>query len=108
MSHATVVSRISLGSIFVLLAACADVLAAEKAAKESPSESKARQDVKAALKAEAAGDNDRRTKLLNSAVGTAPALAEANWQLARVRIGQEWLSLADAEQRASSSPQLAE
>lgn len=102
------ISSTALRCCFILLAASRPLLAVEKAAKESPSEAKARQDVKAALKAEAAGDNDRRTELLNSAVGMAPKLAEANWHLAKVRIGQEWMILPDAEQRASSDPLLAE
>jgi len=102
------ISRTAVGFCFVLLAASLPLFAAEKASKESPAEAKARQDVKAALKAEAAGDNDQRTKLLDGALRVAPAVAEANWHLARVRVGQEWMTLADAEQRASRDPQLAE
>lgn len=102
------ISRTALASCFVLLAASLHLIAAEKATKASPTETKARQDVKAALKAEAGGDNDRRTQLLNRAFDVAPALAEANWHLANVLAGGKWLGLKEAESQAADDPQLAE
>src|SRR5581483_5579688 len=46
--------------------------AAEKAAKNVAAAAAAREEVVAALKAEVAGENDRRTELLASAARTAP------------------------------------
>ncbi|HEY2413445.1 MAG TPA: polymorphic toxin-type HINT domain-containing protein [Pirellulaceae bacterium] len=87
--------------------------AADKGVKANPAAGDANRQVAnrqviAALRAEAAGDNERRAELLNSAVRAEPDLAEANWHLARVRIGNRWLTLDNAQQEAASDPQLAE
>lgn len=100
-------SRAAAGSISILLMASFALPAAEKP-KESPAEAQARQDVKAALQAEAAGDNARRAECLADAVKSAPELAEANWHLARIRQADNWLALPDAEQKAAEDRQLAE
>jgi hypothetical protein len=102
------ISRAELGSTLILLAASLNLLAADKTPKENPADTKARQEVKAALQAEAAGDNAHRAELLANAQSSAPELAEANWHLAKLRIGGKWLSLIVAEQQAVSDPQLTE
>jgi hypothetical protein len=102
------ISRGFVGSLLILAVASLQAASAEKTAKESGATAAARKQVETALRAEAAGDNTRRADLLKTAVETAPALSEANWHLARVRVGDQWLSLADAEQHASSDPLLAE
>jgi hypothetical protein len=76
--------------------------------KESPAVATARQDVQAALKAEVAGDNDRRLELLRTAERAAPELPEPQWHLGRVRVGNKWLSYLEAEAAAASDTTLAE
>ena len=102
-----IISLAALGLLLILAVVSFPLLAAEKVAKESAAEAKARQDVKAALRAEAEGDNSQRAERL-TALWQAPDLAEANWHLAKVRSGQQWLRLADVEQQAASDAQLAE
>src|SRR5262249_48852951 len=95
------------GSLLILAAAFT-ALAAEKGSKETPAEAKARQEVRAALRAEASGDNQRRTEHLAAAARGAPGLAEVNWHLGRVWAVNRWLNLADEEEHANHDPQLAE
>jgi hypothetical protein len=95
-------------SLLILPVAVCALSAADKSPKESPTEAKARQEVKAALQAEATGDNDRRAERLAAAERDAPELAEANWHLGRVRVGNHWLMLTEAEERAIRDPQLVE
>src|SRR5262249_19848464 len=102
-----ILSRALTGTAVVLFALC-PVWAAEKTVKESPSIAAARKQVEAALKAEAAGDNERRARLVASAVESAPALPEANWQSAHVHVVGKWLTLAEAEQHTASDPIVAE
>jgi hypothetical protein len=91
-----------------LLATAFNLPAADKNIAENPAVATARQDVAAALKAEAAGDNDERARSLARALSTAPLLDEANWHAARVRIDDEWLTLAEAEKEASRDGRLSE
>src|SRR5262249_36938342 len=65
-------------------------------------------EVRAALRAEASGDNQRRTEHLAAAARGAPGLAEVNWHLGRVWAVNRWLNLADEEEHANHDPQLAE
>jgi hypothetical protein len=67
-----------LGLLVVHTAASLNLAAADKAPQESSAEEQARQDVLAALKAEAAGDNERRRELLEGAARLAPDVAEYN------------------------------
>jgi hypothetical protein len=71
-------------------------------------ETKAREQVTEALRAEARGDNAARARGLASAWLAAPDLAEANWHLGRVHVGGQWLKLADAELAAGCDPVLEE
>jgi hypothetical protein len=64
--------------------------------------------VAAALAAEARGDNEQRGKQLEAALALVPEFSAAQWHLARVRLGEEWLSLAEAEQKTAADPRLAE
>jgi len=102
------VSRGLFGSLLILIATSWQSIAAEKAPKETPLAAAAKKQVESALRAEAAGDNDRRTELLSGAIQSAPDLREANWHLARVQISGKWLPLDEAEQHAASDQLLAE
>ena len=78
-----IVSRRFIGSLAVLLAFALPAWNAENAgknAKANPSTTAARQQVTDALRAEAAGDNDRRTDLLASAARLArPTRSSTRW-----------------------------
>ena len=89
----------------VTFAGLARVAAATE--EETAKEAAARSEVIAALKAEAAGDNDERSKRLYAAWLAAPQLAEANWHIGRVRFGDDWLPLGEVVGRAESDPDLA-
>src|SRR6187200_1580238 len=101
------ISRRILGSFLVLIAGSWSA-GAEKITRPSAVLIAARKDVEAALRAEAAGDNDRRAELLASASRAASDLPEANWHLGRVQIANKWLTLDEAEQQAADDPLLAE
>src|SRR5262245_18341347 len=103
-----VIAWAAAGSCVILAASWLPGLAADKSPKSDPAEANARKDVLAALKAEASGDNEKRKERLSAALATAPALAEANWHLAKVRTSDKWLTLDEAESEASSDPQVAE
>jgi hypothetical protein len=60
--------------------------------------------VKQALQAESTGDNAARGRYLTQAFLAAPDLAEANWHLARVRVGDDWLPLGEAVARKAQDP----
>lgn len=60
--------------------------------------------VKQALLSESSGDNAARGRYLTKAFLAAPDLAEANWHLARVRVGEAWLPLAEAVARKAQDP----
>ena len=83
------------------------MLAAEKSSKESATVVLALDQVHAALRAEAAGDNDRRADLLHSAWLAAPHLPQANWHLARVQVENEWLPAGQLASQAASAANLA-
>jgi hypothetical protein len=100
MSRTILCVALSLAVLYT--AFCDPSLAAEPRSKDTAAESKARESVLAALAAEAACDNERRTELLTEARQLAPDLAEANWHLARVKLYGGWLPLADAEAVATS------
>ena len=91
-------------SILLVVGAIASssVRAADK--HEAPAETQARDLVKQALVAESQGDNDQRSKYLKEAWLSVPDLAEANWHMARIRVGQEWQPLAEAVSAATQSP----
>ncbi len=101
------VSCALLGSLAILFAPRFSASAADKNPKNSEAAA-AREQVAAALRAEIAGENDRRAELLASAVRTAPDLPEANWHLGRVQIAGKWRTLDDARQEAANDQQLAE
>jgi hypothetical protein len=106
-----IVSRRFMGSLAVLIAFALPARSAENAgknAKANPSTTAARQQVTDALRAEAAGDNDRRTDLLASAARLASDLPETNWHQGRVLVADRWLSLDDAATQAINDPHLAE
>jgi hypothetical protein len=111
-SGVAVMSRVSFvawaGSLAILLAGSIRLPATERGTDESPEAVKARREVRAALKAEAAGENDERLQRLESARSAAPELAEPNWHSAKVRLDERWLALAEAEKQAASDSRLAE
>ena len=94
--------------VVLLSATFASSFAVEKSSDESRASIEAKQEVQAALRAEAAGENLRREELLASALRRAPHLAEANWHLARVQDGGRWQALAELEQRAAKDSKLTE
>ncbi len=82
--------------------------AADKVAKDTKATTAAREQVTAALRAEIAGENDRRTELLTAAARTAPDLPEANWHLGRVKQAGKWATLDEAQQEATNDSRLVE
>ena len=90
--------------------AAATALAAERGntPTESPEVVQARQHVAAALAAEARGDNESRGKQLEAALAIAPDFSAAQWHLAKVKLDDKWLTLAEAEQQTAADPRLAE
>lgn len=95
-------------SLALCVAAVFPALSADKDAKPNPKADAARQQIADALRAEAAGDNDRRASLLAAAIRTAPDLPEANWQQAQVEIGGKWLTLDAAAEHFANDDQLTE
>jgi hypothetical protein len=99
-------ARTFLWALFGVLAAVAFRPPCAAAADESPKESAApvaaRADVNAALEAEAAGQNERRSELLYQAWLAAGDLPEANWHTGRVQVDDGWLPLGEAVSRAAS------
>jgi hypothetical protein len=91
-------------ALCLLAAAVPVAFPAEDGAKPAADDGAARELVSQALKAEAAGDNDRRGELLYRAWLAAPQLPEANWHTARVQSEGEWLPLAQAAARAAANP----
>jgi hypothetical protein len=102
-----IISRAATGSCLILAAFSFVLPAAEKTPKPDPAETMAREEVLAALRAEAAGDNERRAELLARAAATAPDLAEANWHLARVRANNAWKPVGEHVAQAVADASLA-
>jgi pretoxin HINT domain-containing protein len=98
--------RVSVATIYLALSSWLYLYAADKASRPTPAAAEAKRQVAAALRAEVAGDNQQREKLLASALNASPELAEANWHLARVHTGGQWLSLEDAERESLHDAQL--
>jgi Pretoxin HINT domain/HEAT repeats len=103
-----IVSCALLTSLAIFLTTSSRLAAADKNPKNPESTAAAREQVAAALRAEIAGENDRRADLLNSAARTAPELPDANWHLARVQIGGKWVTLDEAQQEAANDQRLTE
>jgi hypothetical protein len=66
--------------------------------------SRAAELVKIGLEAELAGDSESRNLHLQAALDIEPEYAPANWQLAKVRLEEEWLPVANAAAEISKSP----
>jgi hypothetical protein len=94
------VSFLGLAAAFVC-AVASSLRSADK--REAPGETQARDLVKQALVAESQGDNDQRSKYLKEAWLSVPDLAEANWHMARIRVGEQWQPLAEAVTAATNS-----
>src|SRR5262245_30784131 len=92
------------GLIAFLPATALSLRAADKSPTQSSALVTARQDVAAALKAEAAGNNERRSDLLAKAWLAAPDLPEANWHMARVKDGERWALLAEITNERGDDP----
>ena len=54
-----------------------------------------------AQEAEAAGDTDKRFRLLREAVRIAPDYELARWQLGQVQVDGRWVSVEEAQRRAA-------
>jgi hypothetical protein len=63
--------------------------------------------VAAALQAELQGDDVKREELLIHALSKHPGHPEANWQLGKVKLRDEWVPIEQAQESAKSSPVLA-
>jgi hypothetical protein len=62
--------------------------------------------VRSALRAEIAGDNAERERLIRRALDQFPNCASAHWHAGHVRVGAEWLTLPQAQQAAVRDPRL--
>ncbi|MEM0925450.1 MAG: polymorphic toxin-type HINT domain-containing protein [Planctomycetota bacterium] len=62
--------------------------------------------VKSALQAELRGSQREREQYLASVLREDPAHAAANWQSGNIRMGGEWLDLAEAQERGKRNPVL--
>jgi hypothetical protein len=78
------------------------------AAVDSARVSTAERDVRDALAAELAGDNDRRAELLSQALNQDPNCKSARWQAGFVKLDGTWLTPQDAEHKYSSESKLGE
>jgi hypothetical protein len=103
-----IVSCALLSSLAIFLTASSRLAAADKTAKSHESAATAREQVAAALRAEVAGENERRAELLATATGIAPDLSDANWHLGRVRVAGKWVTLDEAQQEAANDPLITE
>ena len=103
-----IVSCALLTSLAIFTATSSPLAAADKNPKKPESTTAAREQVAAALRAEIAGENDRRAELLTTAACSAPDLPEVNWHLARVKLAGKWVTLDEAQQEASNDQQLTE
>src|SRR5262245_61497248 len=103
-----IVSCALLTSLTVFLTTSARLAAADKSPKNHESTAAAREQVAAALRAEIAGENDRRAELLASAVRTAPDLPDANWHLGCIQLAGKWVTLDEAQQEAANNSLLSE
>jgi hypothetical protein len=97
-----------LTSLTFFLTTSSPLSAADKNPKSHDSTAAAREQVAAALRAEIAGENDRRAELLTTAARSAPDLPEANWHLGRVQVAGKWHTLDEAQQEATNDQQLTE
>ncbi len=61
-----------------------------------------------ARQAELAGDSDTCYRLLREAVRVAPESKAAHWQLGQMQVGNEWVSVEEAQRRAAADPKQAE
>ena len=102
------VSCALLGSLAILFAISFCLSGAEKTPKSHEAAAVAREQVAAALRAEVAGESDRRAELLAGAARTAPDLPEVNWHLSRVQTAGKWYTLDDAQQEAANDSLLTE
>lgn len=64
--------------------------------------------VRAALKAEAAGNSAERERLLRKALKKDPSYAPARWHLGYVRAGKEWIKWDELQRRAAGDHRIAE
>src|SRR5436305_14823034 len=102
------VSCALLGLLAMFWPASFRVSAADKTPKSHEATAAAREQVVAALRAEIAGESDRRAELLAAAARIAPELPDANWHLGRVQIAGKWHTLDAAQHEAASDQHLAE
>ena len=96
------------GCVGVCLAMCQiSAFAAKVKEKSPPQDEYARpaELVKIGLEAELAGNSDSRQLHLQAALDIAPDYAPANWQLGRVRVGEEWQTTAIAAAAVRKNPQ---
>jgi hypothetical protein len=61
-----------------------------------------------AQEAEAAGDTDKRYRLLREAVRIAPDYELARWQLGQMQVDGRWVSVEEAQRRAAADPKQSE
>lgn len=79
--------------------------AAGVVSRDGPS---AKELVRAALSAEAAGNAAEREKLLRRALEKDPDCAPAHWHSGHVREGKQWIAWEEAQRRAAGDPRIAE
>lgn len=105
-----VVVCLSAGYVFFAGAAVwgAEAASTGRSAHDSANVSAAEQLVRDALAAELAGNDSRRTELLNQALAADPNCRPARWQLGYVQIDGKWLTLEDADKRYTADKNLTE
>src|SRR4051794_27280242 len=103
-----ILSHRLIGSFAVLIVITLSAPGAENSTKPNSHAHAAREQVAEALRAEVAGDNDRRAELLSGASRLAPDLPETKWHLGHVLVADKWLTLDEAAQQASDNSLLAE
>jgi hypothetical protein len=95
------------GLAIALLATSAALGAEPKNAhsvRANPDDQRARTLVEEALAAESAGDTEARDAKLKQAIELAPKLPSAHWAAGQVQLHGHWVSLSEAEKRASHDP----
>jgi hypothetical protein len=100
-------SRFFWASLFFAIVFQGSAFAAKVKEKSPPQDEYSRpaELVKIGLQAELAGNSDSRQLHLQAALDIEPEFAPANWQLGKIRVGDEWLPVAKAAAAVRKNPQ---
>lgn len=93
----------------LLIAAASVAAGGARAAKVDPTaESRAQRLTNQAVEAGLNGELDRRQRLLELAIQTAPEFAPARWEAGQIHADQRWLDIEEAQELAANDPRVAE